>query len=384
MGELQQSGPIAVYGATGYTGKLVATELKRRGADFVISGRSREKLEALSAQLGGVPSMAASVDDPAGLRSLLDPCAAVIACAGPFTLHGEPVLAAAAETGTHYIDTTGEQAFMKLVFDRYDRAAAESGAALVSGMGFDYVPGDMIASLTAAGLGPLDEITIGYWASGFGYQGPSSGATRGTMLSAMEVMRGGGVEWRDGALRQAPRSSGRSSFRFPAPLGERPMVRYPSGEQVTVPRHVQTETVRTLLSATTIAPKPLLPLLGVTMPAIGLAMRTPIRRAAGALIRRMPEGPDDEGRSRSRFVVVCEARAHGSVRRGTINGSNVYGLTAVTTVEGAVRAADPAYDRSGALAPAQAFDPRDFLASLDWFGVEFEVEALPEPVPAAH
>jgi len=77
--------------------------------------------------------------------------AAVIACAGPFTLHGEPVLAAAAETGTHYLDTTGEQPFMKMVFDRYGATAAGNGAALMTGMGFDY---PSASSLAKEGLPP--------------------------------------------------------------------------------------------------------------------------------------------------------------------------------------------------------------------------------------
>jgi len=375
MAEPQQSGPIAVYGATGFTGKLVAAELKRREADFVISGRNREKLEALSAQLGGVPSVAASVDDPAGLRSLLEPCAAVIACAGPFTLHGEPLLAAAAESGTHYIDTTGEQPFMKMVFDLYGEIAARSGAALVPGMGFDYVPGDLIASLTAEGLQPLDEIAVAYSVAGFG-------ATRGTALSALEIVGGGDVEWRDGDWRQAPRSANGGSFRFPEPVGERKMLRYPAGEQITVPRHVDTANVRTLLRGMA-GPDRLAPLTTLALPAVGLAMRTPLRRLIGAGIARMPEGPSEEARRGSRFMVGCEAIAGSRKRRGIVTGSDVYGLTAVATVEGAMRVADPAYDRGGALAPAQAFDPQDFLASLEWFGVEFEVEALAEPVPAA-
>jgi hypothetical protein len=108
MAATTQAGPIALYGATGFTGRLVARELRRRGADILVAGRGRDKLEALSADLGGVPIAVASVDDPGALRSLLGPCAAVVACAGPFPLHGEPVLAAAADTGTHYLDTTGE------------------------------------------------------------------------------------------------------------------------------------------------------------------------------------------------------------------------------------------------------------------------------------
>src|SRR5215216_4882904 len=148
--EATQAGPIAVYGATGFTGRLVAAELRRRGAQMVLSGRNPAKLEILAEEIGGgVETKAARLDDPATLRDLLGPCAAVISCAGPFRLHGEPVLAAAIETGTHYLDTTGEQPFMRTVFERYGDAAERAGVALVTAMGFDYVPGDMIASLTA-------------------------------------------------------------------------------------------------------------------------------------------------------------------------------------------------------------------------------------------
>ena len=132
----------------------MAAELRRRGAEFVLAGRSAPKLEIVAEDVGGAAFEAVGIDDEAGLRALLEPCAAVIACAGPFQLHGEPVLAAAADTATHYVDTTGEQPFMRKVFDDYGERFRDAGAAAVTAMGFDYVPGDMIASLTAAGLGP--------------------------------------------------------------------------------------------------------------------------------------------------------------------------------------------------------------------------------------
>jgi short subunit dehydrogenase-like uncharacterized protein len=375
MAAATQKGPIAVYGATGYTGKLVAEELKRRDADFVIAGRSAEKLQALAAQLGGVPTQAASLDDPAALRELLEPCAAVIACAGPFAVHGEPVLAAATETGTHYLDTTGEQPFMKMVFDRYGPAAAGKGVALIPAMGFDYVPGDLIASLTAEGMGPLDEIVIAYAVRGFA-------PTRGTASSTLEIMRGGDVEWRDGRWQPAPKQTDGGRWSFPAPIGEQRTLRYPAGEQITVPQHIETARVRTLLSGMML-PARLMPLVPLTMPLVGLAMRTPIKRAANAMIGRMPEGPSESDRHACRFLIVAEARAGSRVRGGTVSGPDVYGLTARTTVEGALLAADPAFDRNGALAPAQAFDPASFLDSLADFGVDYEVEPLPEPVAAA-
>ncbi len=367
--------PIAVYGATGFTGRLIARELRRRRADFVIAGRSRGKLDALSEELGGVPVATAPLDDGAALRELLGPCATVIACAGPFTLHGEPILAAATETGTHYVDTTGEQPFMKMVFDRYGERAAQRGAALVSGMGFDYAPGDLIAALTADGMGPLDEIVIAYCVRGFA-------PTQGTALSALEIMRGGDVVWRDGEWRPAPHSADGGSWRFPEPIGEQRMLRYPAGEQVTVPRHVQTARVRTLLSGMVIPPR-LMPLAAPATPLAGLAMRTPLRGVAAALVRRLPEGPDERRRKAARFVISCEARAGSLARRGTVRGTDIYGLTAATTAHAALLCADPSYDRSGALAPAQAFDPASFLASLADFGVSAEVDPLSGPAAKA-
>src|SRR3954464_8924375 len=117
-------GPIAVYGASGYTGKLVLRELVRRGLPHIVAGRSAARLRAAAAQAGTLaPVRAAALDDRDALRHLLGDCAAVINCAGPFTRWGEAVVRAAVETGTHYLDTTGEQLFMNRVFERWDAAA---------------------------------------------------------------------------------------------------------------------------------------------------------------------------------------------------------------------------------------------------------------------
>jgi short subunit dehydrogenase-like uncharacterized protein len=364
-----QAGPIAVYGATGYTGRLVAAELRRRGADAVLAGRNRAKLEILAEDLGGHPSIqAASLDNPQALEELLEPCEAVIACAGPFALHGEPVLAAAVKARTHYVDTTGEQTFMRKVFDDYGPAAERAGVALVTAMGFDYAPGDMIAALVAEGMGPLDEIVLAYAVHGFG-------PTRGTARSALGIMAGGDVEWRDGALVSGSRGVGGGSWDFPEPEGRNRMLRYPAGEHVTVPRHVRTQRVRTLITASTLLPLPLVPRVApLVMTPSQLAMRTPLRRAVEALVPRLPEGPSEESRRKARFMVDCEARKGPRVRRGTVTGSDPYGLTARLTVEGALRCATPGYDRKGALAPSQAFEPHEFLDALADSGVEYAVE----------
>jgi short subunit dehydrogenase-like uncharacterized protein len=161
------------------------------------------------------------------------------------------------------------------------------------------------------------------------------------------------------------------------------VVRFPAGEQITVPRHVETRNVSTLFSAATIIPSSrLAPAAPVLVPLMRLAMRTPLRHAGNAVIDRLPEGPDAEARRASQFMISCEARAGAGRRRGTITGMDVYGLTAVTTVHGALLAAAPGYEERGGLAPSQAFDPADFLGALSEFDVDYEVEPVPEAAPA--
>jgi short subunit dehydrogenase-like uncharacterized protein len=372
----RQSGPIALYGATGYTGRLVAAELADAEAEFIVAGRNREKLDALAAEVGGNTEVRqASLDDPAGLRALLADCAVVINCAGPFVLHGEPVLRAAVETSTHYLDTTGEQPFMKMAFERYGPGAAEAEVAVIPAMGFDYVPGDMIASLTAEGMGEVDELTLAYgW---FDFQ-----PTRGTASTTLEILGGKAVEWRDLQWLPAEKPLGAASFEFPEPIGRQRMLSYPAGEQITVPRHIPTRRVRILLTASTFAPHPrlagMMPLLARPT---GLALRTPLKRAIRSAISRLPEGPTPEERVACHYTIVCEVTRGDEVRRGTLHGIDVYGITAALISRGAMTAARSGFSGSGALAPSQAFDPKDFLAGLDRFQLSWRVDAAEQPVP---
>ena len=254
---------------------------------------------------------------------------------------------------------------MRLAWERYDRPATEAGVAVIPAMGFDYVPGDMIAALTASGMGALETLRLAYRAK--------MQPTRGTMLSALEMIKGGDVEWRGGRLQPAPQSVPRGSFDFGAPLGELKMTRYPAGEHVTVPRHIDTKRVETMLSADSFAPGPAAVLLPVFFRGAGLAMRTPLNNLTARLIPRLPEGASAEQRNQSNFTIACEAVAGGRVSRGQISGRDIYGLTAALIVKGARIAATGGIEASGALAPSQAFDPQSFLRGFEEFGLEWEV-----------
>ncbi|MFI5897008.1 saccharopine dehydrogenase NADP-binding domain-containing protein [Actinoplanes sp. NPDC051513] len=112
---------IAVYGASEYTGRLVAAELRRRGFDIVLSGRSAERLRQAAASLGltGTNVRAADAADPDALAAAFEGCAAVINCAGPFTAFGHTVVRAAIAAGCHYVDTSAEQEFVQSLFETF-------------------------------------------------------------------------------------------------------------------------------------------------------------------------------------------------------------------------------------------------------------------------
>ena len=105
-------------------------------------------------------------------------------------------------------------------------------------------------------------------------------------------------------------------------------------------------------------------------------MRTPLRGLLGKAIARLPEGPSEADRASARFTLVCDARTAKGTRRGVLHGTDVYGLTAKIIAEGAVRMSDPGFSRSGGLAPAQAFDPREFVDALAPYGISVELETV--------
>lgn len=142
---------VIVYGATGYTGRLVAEHLLRTyGPDgklvWAMAGRSQAKLEVVHSLIGApasVPLIVADAADPASLEAMVQRTKVVISTVGPYQLYGSPLVAACAAAGTDYVDLTGESHWIAEMIAKYDATAKRSGARIVFSCGFDSIPFDL-------------------------------------------------------------------------------------------------------------------------------------------------------------------------------------------------------------------------------------------------
>src|SRR5580658_7428629 len=139
---------IVVYGATGFTGQLVAEYLAAHytGADapkWAMAGRSLDKLASVRDAIGAPADTAlivADAGDPASLKAMVDQTRSVLTTVGPYQLYGSELVAACAATGTDYLDLCGEPVWMRQMIDAHQATAQSSGARIVFSCGFDSLP----------------------------------------------------------------------------------------------------------------------------------------------------------------------------------------------------------------------------------------------------
>ena len=139
---------IIVYGATGFTGRLIAEHLAARygvGGEvkWAMAGRSREKLEAVRDEIGApkdTPLVVANAADPASLNAMVGRAKAIVSTVGPYQLYGSDLVAACVAAGTDYLDLCGEPNWMAEMIGAHHAAAQKSGARILFSCGFDSIP----------------------------------------------------------------------------------------------------------------------------------------------------------------------------------------------------------------------------------------------------
>src|SRR6478736_6841227 len=126
---------IVVFGATGYTGELIASRLVAQGARPVLAGRSESRLSALAERLGGLEWARADAMRQNTVFDLVGPDDVLVSTVGPFSKWGLPAARAAVAAGCTYLDTTGEPEFIRRLYEDFSGPASRSGARLLPAMG---------------------------------------------------------------------------------------------------------------------------------------------------------------------------------------------------------------------------------------------------------
>ncbi len=201
---MEAGGDWLLYGANGYTGRLILEEATIRGHRPVLAGRNPDRLRPL-AERARLPWVACDLDDAAGLDRALADVQLVVHAAGPFVETSEPMIAACLRAGVSYLDISGEIPVFERALARHEEAL-ERGVLVMPGVGFDVVPLDCLAAYVVGQLQEPRELELAHFST--------SGASRGTVLSALGILQEGGKVRRGGRLESRPFGRGGKTIRM--------------------------------------------------------------------------------------------------------------------------------------------------------------------------
>jgi saccharopine dehydrogenase (NAD+, L-lysine-forming) len=335
-----------IYGANGYTGRLVARLAVDRGHRPILAGRDRGAVGALAHRLG-LAHRHFSLTNPEGVRAGLAGVAAVLHCAGPFEVTSAPMVTGCLATGTHYLDVTGEITVLERAY-RLDSDARRAGVVLLPAVGFDVVPTDCLAALLAAALPTAISLELAFVAGG--------GLSPGTFATSLRGLAAGNLRRVDGQLVGVPMGGPRRTV--PLPSGPTQVTAIPWGDLASAWRSTGIPDITTYTRVS-----------GAGAPA-RLASRAMRIGPVQALVRRLanPRGPDAARRAGSRSEVWGEVRApDGETRSATLTAPNAYTLTADSALRAVLRVLDGSVP-AGAHTPSAALGA-DFVRSLDGVSV---------------
>lgn len=301
-----------IYGANGYTGKLIAEQAARRGFKPILAGRNASAIEPLAKKYK-LPVRAFALDNPAAVRAGLKGVGLVLHCAGPFSATCAPMLEACLELGAHYLDITGEIDVFAHCHAQ-DARAKKAGIVVLPGAGFDVVPTDCLAAQLKRELPSANSLVLAFDAAG----GPSPGTAR----TGVEGLGNGGRARIDGKLVKVPLAwktrtfdrDGTPRFAMTIPWGDVYTAYVSTGiPNVEVYMSVPPDSATKLRRIRWLGP------------VLGLA---PVQSFLKAQVAKRVRGPSDKTRASSDGLVWGEVRdAAGNEAKGQLRTPNGYELT---------------------------------------------------------
>jgi short subunit dehydrogenase-like uncharacterized protein len=313
--KMDASPVVFVYGAYGYTAKLLIPELLAKGIRPMLGGRNAGKLKDVAVQYG-LPYIAGKPEDMMTVLTQHPEIKLVANCAGPFAETFEGVASACLARKVHYIDITGEIE----VFEQaaaWGTRAAEAGIMLMPGTGFDVVPSDCLALHLKQRLPSATHLELAFYGTG--------GVSRGTALTMVRGLAKGGAIRENGTIKSVPMDYsikeidffGKKKIGTTIPWGDVSTAFYTTG----IPNIV----VYTVLPRRG----------GGFTKMIGRMEKWPvlnlIPKAIRGMIRAFMSGPNDEVRTKAKSYLVGEVHdAAGGVARARMKTREGYTLTALT------------------------------------------------------
>ena len=368
-------GRIVLFGATGYTGRLVAEAMVERGLRPVLAARDGDRLHDLAAALGAdLETLTADVSEPASVTALVEKGDVLVSTVGPFVRWGAPAAAAASTVGAHYIDSTGEPPFIREVFERYGAAAERSEAAMLTAFGYDWVPGNLAGALALSRAGEAaTRVDTGYFVGG------SGGFSGGTMASMAGVMNAPSFAFRDGRVQTERGAKRARSFSFGPKT--RSGISVGSSEHFALPRLAPgLREVNVYLGWFGPASRGMQALsagmsLGMKLPGASRLWDTATQR----FVKGSSGGPDAAARARqtSHIVAIAYDSADRELAEVHLTGGDPYGFTGKIIAWGAEQAAAGALKGTGALGPADGFGLEALVDGCRQAGMGEELPSKP-------
>jgi saccharopine dehydrogenase (NAD+, L-lysine-forming) len=336
-----------LYGANGYTGRLISRLAARRELRPLLAGRAAQRVEPLADELG-LEARVVDLDDARRLRAALEDVRVVLHAAGPFVDTAQPMVDACLASRTHYLDVTGEIEVFERIYARRGKAEV-AGVALIPGVGFDVVPTDGLAAMLAGRLPDATHLELGFHS-----RGPASPGTSRTIVR--NLPRGGAIR-ADGRIVGVPHAW--KTRQIPFADATRLAVSIGWGDVSTAYWSTGIGNVIVYMAA----PPRRVKWMGRSDRLRGLFGTRLAQRALAAWVGRKNKGPSEQELDEGSCEVWGEVRnGRGESVCGTLTTPNGYALTAdaaLKAVQRVLRGVPP-----GAWTPSRAFGI-GFLDELD-------------------
>ncbi len=285
-------GKWLLYGANGYTGKLIAEHAVEKGLTPVLGGRSEEKIRPLAERLG-LEYVVVGLNEKLKLTTTVSQFDLVLHAAGPFKHTAHPMIKACIVGKTHYLDITGEIDVFEYAFSHFHEAVS-AGIVLMPGVGFDVIPTDCMAKYVSDKLPDADTLDIAFQTNG----GMSPGTSK-TMVESIEV--GNGLARRYGALQALPNRINQKQVQFSHK--ELSTISIPWGDLVTAFHSTGIPNITTYFA---MPPAQIAQMKRFSW-MMGLLRLGPLRKMALAYIDRNVDGPDQNTRDSAKSYVWAKA-----------------------------------------------------------------------------